>query len=267
MSSLSGQTIQSSYQGLLKLADSSTGITTSLQAIQDGLGNNTGLKIATDQLEAPNVLSMVPLPGSYYGSGIGGDGTTPFPAGSQGKIYAYPFYDQGKFEYSAMTVWVSTATTVSDTIEAAFYTPQMINPNGIFPSEVVLSGISITTTGGTGTKLITFPTNLSFSGYGGGLFFFVWKFTSANNPNVRYRVYQALNQAQYVPMYGYVQAITTLQWGNFWKPNSTGVGQHMYFSGQTTFDNPFPTNLDTLQSTAQNHGGHSMGFVLHTVGY
>lgn len=42
MSNLTGQQIQNTYEGLLNLEDSTTGITSNLQAIQDGLGNNTG---------------------------------------------------------------------------------------------------------------------------------------------------------------------------------------------------------------------------------
>ena len=48
MPTLSGQTIQSTYQGLIKLADSTSGITSTPQQIQDGLGNDTGTRIATN---------------------------------------------------------------------------------------------------------------------------------------------------------------------------------------------------------------------------
>ena len=50
MSTLTGQQINQTYKGLLKLDDSSTGITQNLQAIQDGLGNNTGLQIKQNQV-------------------------------------------------------------------------------------------------------------------------------------------------------------------------------------------------------------------------
>ncbi len=58
MPTLSGQTIQSTYQGLLKLANSTSGITSTPQQIQDGLGNDTGTRIATNFLSAPNVFPM-----------------------------------------------------------------------------------------------------------------------------------------------------------------------------------------------------------------
>jgi len=264
MSTLSGQTIQSTYQGLLKLSNSTTGITSSLQSIEDGLGGNTGIRIATDQIESPNIQSFIPLMGRYYGPGYNSTNTIAWPTGSQGEIYAIPFIDKGDYEYSAMTVNMLTATTVSDTIDAAFYTSQIINPNGLYPHAVVLSGFSITTTGSTGTKTITFPSNLSFSGYGGGVYWLVFKFTSANNPNVRYGTTGVvLTAAQTVPIYGLFQSSPTTD--RSFKLNSNSAAGVQYFSGQTTFDNPFANNLDTLQSSSLSFP-LSIGFLLHTVG-
>ena len=60
MSNLSNLQINQSFQGLLKLADSTTGITQSLQSVQDGLGNNTGIKLAQDFLAAPSLISFKP---------------------------------------------------------------------------------------------------------------------------------------------------------------------------------------------------------------
>ena len=48
MGTLSGQSISDTYDGLLKLADSTTGITSTYQQIQDGLGNDTNTKISTN---------------------------------------------------------------------------------------------------------------------------------------------------------------------------------------------------------------------------
>ena len=47
MGTLSGQSISDTYDGLLKLEDSTTGITSTYQQIQDGLGNDTNTKIST----------------------------------------------------------------------------------------------------------------------------------------------------------------------------------------------------------------------------
>ena len=58
MSTLTGQQINLTYPGLLNLETSTTGITSNPQQIQDGLGNNTGIKIATNYLTAPNVLGI-----------------------------------------------------------------------------------------------------------------------------------------------------------------------------------------------------------------
>lgn len=266
---LTGQAIKDTYQGLLKLADSTTGITQNLQAIQDGLGNNTGMRIATNQLEAPNQTGIIPLSGRYYGSGLGSDSGQAWQTGIQGEILAYPFYDQGMNSYTAMTVHLNTATTVSDTLDAAFYTTQMINPNGLFPSSVILSGITIPTTGSTGQRTITFDSDLSFSGYGGGLFFLVFKFGGASNPNVRYKSTAGIPSGfNLVGVYGFANDLaTTTPYTNYIRLNSTGAGRYQYFSGQTSFQNPFPTNLDTLQDTRAGMTGNAPGFLLHTKGY
>ena len=269
MSNLTGQQINLTYPGLLNLANATTGITNSLQAIQDGLGNNTGMRIATNQLEAPNQTGIIPLPGRYYGSGLAGDSAQVWSAGIQGEILAYPFYDQGIYSYTAMTVHLNTATTVSDTLEAAFYTTQMINPNGLFPSSVVLSGITIPTTGSTGQRTITFGSDLSFSGYGGGLFFLVFRFGGASNPNVRYKSHAGVPSGfNFTGVYGYaLDFATATPYTNYMRFNSTGAGRYQYFSGQTSFQNPFPTTLDTLQDTRSNMTGNAPGFLLHNRGY
>lgn len=269
MSNLTGQQINQTYPGLLNLADSTTGITQNLQAVQDGLGNNTGLRIATNQLEAPNQTGLIPLTGRYYGSGLGSDSGSPWQAGIQGEILAYPFYDQGMNSYTAMTVHLNSATTVSDTIEAAFYSTQIINPNGLFPSSVILSGITIPTTGSTGLTTITFGSDLSFSGYGGGIFFLVFKFGGASNPNVRYKSHTGVPSGfNTIGVYGYaLDFSTTVPYTSYIRLNSTAAGRYQYFSGQTTFDNPFPTNLDTLQDSRTSMTGNAPGFLLHTKGY
>ena len=91
MSNLTGQQINLTYPGLLNLANSTTGITSSLQAIQDGLGNNTGLQISTTQLESLNIPSFVPLKARYYGNGFVNTSATNYTAGIQNTILATPF--------------------------------------------------------------------------------------------------------------------------------------------------------------------------------
>ena len=142
MSTLTGQQIKNTYQGLLKLEDSTSGITSNFQQIQDGLGNNTGLRIATNQLEGPGIPSFVPLKAQYYGAGFLNVAGQQYSSGIQNTIIATPFYDGGEYSYSAITFNTQTITSTSDTIEAAIYTSQMINPYGIYPYAPIVSGIT-----------------------------------------------------------------------------------------------------------------------------
>ena len=48
MGQLTNLYVSESYQGLLKLTDSTTGLTPSLQTVQDGLGGNSPLQNITD---------------------------------------------------------------------------------------------------------------------------------------------------------------------------------------------------------------------------
>lgn len=265
MSALTGNQIKDSYQGLLKLADSSTGITNSLQAIQDGLGNNTGLRIATNQLETENLLSYIPLKAQYYGSGFAPTAPQQLASGTQNVILAYPFYDNGNYDYSAITFNVITATTSSDTCEAAIYTTQLLNPNGLFPHAPIVSGLTVNTTP-VGTQTITFPSNISMSGYGAGIYWLVFKISNSGvQPTVRFGgnvVGQLPNLGGSV--YGLSAGLVANQYGL--APYRLN-GSFQVFSGQTTFDNPFGTNLPSLQSTTQTFNGANLGFLLHTTNY
>jgi hypothetical protein len=48
MSSLFGNNISQTYQGLIKLADSTTGVTSTTQSLQDGLGNNIPIQVSNN---------------------------------------------------------------------------------------------------------------------------------------------------------------------------------------------------------------------------
>jgi hypothetical protein len=184
MSTLTGQAIKDTYKGLLKLADSTTGITTTPQQIQDGLGNNTGVKIATNFLTAPNVLGVQDFKGDYYGLGFTATAITPV-ASTQNIIIAQPFYDNGLYDYSAMTYNIITATTSSDVITCGFYSSQYVDGVGLAPSVLIQSGITLTTNS-TGVKVTTLPSTLSFSGYGPGYYWWVYKYSNAGvTPTVR----------------------------------------------------------------------------------
>lgn len=259
MSALTGNQIKNSYQGLLKLADSSTGITQNLQAIQDGLGGNTGLRLAINQLEAPNIPSYVPLKGQYYGAGYAVIAPQANAAGTQNIILAIPFYDPGQYEYSAMTYNVVSATTSSDTVEAALYTSQLANPYGLCPYEPVISGLTIDVAT-SGIKTLTFPSNISFSGYGAGIYWMVWKITNSGvTPTLRF--------GGNVPQPGFAFQVYGLTEGvngayNVGPRNNTN--SHVY-TGTTTFQNPYPPSLPTTQSTTTTVQTTNLGFLLHTV--
>lgn len=266
MSTLTGQQIQNSYQGLLKLADSTTGITENLQAIQDGLGNNTGLRIATDLFEAPNVPSFVPLKARYYGTGFSNTNPNQYGSGTQNVILATLFMDGGDYDYSAITINTQTITSTSDTVEMAIYTAQMINPNGLFPHIPIISGITADTTT-TGLKTYVFPSSISFSGYGGGYYFLVYKISNGGvQPTWRpgQTPYLSLQTNFGNQILGVTETFTSLTYNiNAIRTNNSS-NNLMVFSGLTTFDNPYLNTINTLQSssTITGNGG---GFLLHTL--
>lgn len=266
MSTLTGQQIQATYQGLLKLEDSTTGITQNLQAVQDGLGNDTGLRIATNQLEADNIPSYVSLKAQYYGPGFSNAAATQMASGTQNVIIAYPFYDNGNYSYSAMSYNLVTATSSSDTCEAAIYTSQMINPYGLYPHTPIISGLTISTTAPTGIKTATFGSNISMSGYGAGVYWVVFKVSNSGvQPTVRYGsgsigTLVSLGGA----IYGTLPTLTT----NQYTPAVARVsGNFQVFSGTTTFDNPYANTLASTQSTTASIAGSNLGMILHTVDF
>ena len=265
MSSLFNTQINQTYQGLLKLEDSSTGITSSLQAVQDGLGNDTGLRIATGQLESNNIISLVSLKGRHYGTGFVNTSGSQYTSGTQNIILAFPFTDNGNYAYSSITFNTVSATSTSDTVEAAIYTSQMINPFGIYPSTPIVSGMTPNTTT-TGLNTFVFPSNVSMSGYGAGVYWIVYKITNGG-VQPTWRPGQSSSTASIVFMnaiYGVNQQITTNTFGNSIRGNNAG-GTLQVFTGSTTFDNPYSTNLPSLQSSSTTIAGNPPGFTLNTV--
>jgi hypothetical protein len=137
MANLSGQTIQSTYPGLLNLNTATTGITSTPQAITDGLGNDTGLNIATNYLAAPNLLNYYSefLP-DYGGVGFG-VGSATNPANSNNRLIYSAFWDSGVNAYSALTYNLQTLTTTNDTVTFSLYTAQMVDGIGIAPKDLI----------------------------------------------------------------------------------------------------------------------------------
>lgn len=190
MANLSGQTIQSTYPGLLNLNTATTGITSTPQAITDGYGNDSGVDIATNYLGAPNILNYQSnLQPDYMGVGFGLGGSAN-QANSQNRLIYGVLYDTGFNAYSAITYNMVSATTSSDVVSFSLYTPQMVTGYGISPKDLIVSGISITSTGSTGLKTTSISPNISFSGQGGGGFYiFAFVVSNANvTPTVRYGV-------------------------------------------------------------------------------
>jgi hypothetical protein len=188
MSNLTGQQIQNTYEGLLNLEDSTNGITSTLQPIQDGLGNNTGIRIGTNLFAHPQVFTFnANLIPDYMGTGFAvSGGGSPNSANSQNRLQYNIFYDAGVYSYSAMTYAVATATTVGDVVDYYFYSLQFVPNYGIAPKDLIMSGITLTSNS-TGVKTTTLPSTLSFSGTGAG--WYVGAYVISNSgitPNVRY---------------------------------------------------------------------------------
>jgi len=206
MGTLTGQQINNTYDGLLKLSDSTTGITNSLQAIEDGLGNNTGSRIATNYFTAPNVVSIdANLVPDFMGCGVGTGSGTAFGTNTQNRLMYNIFYDTGVHSYSAITYNLGTLTSSSDVVDFYFYSLQLVPTIGIAPKDLIMSGITLTSTGSTGLKTTTLPSTLSFSGTGGGYYVSAWYVSNAGvTPTVRYGTPNVLTRNQsYMESIGY----------------------------------------------------------------
>lgn len=261
MSSLTGQQIKDSYQGLLKLADSSTGITNSFQSIQDGLGNDTGIKIKQNILNPPNITSVSKLfVGDFGGSGMAANGVAPI-TNSQNMIWGQFFYDSGNWDYSALTYNVQTVTSNSDTIDVAIYDTQFVDGVGMVANTVIMSGISLTGLTSTGVKSVPLPSTLSFSAYGAGFYYFVYQIANSTTPTVRLGTANNPNLAIAVQNYGLVRtfagtAATVLKSSAL---NTTAF----LLSGMTSFPETFvPSDYNTMNSTATLQ---AFGFLLNTI--
>lgn len=265
MGTLTGQQINNTYDGLLKLADSTTGITNNLQAIEDGLGNNTGLRIATNQLEGDGLLTYVPLKPQYTGNGYQATNIAQYGAGTQNIILATPFYDNANYSYSAVSIFTSTATSTSDSVELALYTTQMINPFGLYPHTPVVSGITADTTT-QGQKTFVFPSNVSFSGYGAGVYWLVFKISNSGvQPTWRPGQSFGIQTQVTSMMYGITQQFIANLFNQVPFRFNNAAANVQAFTGTTTFNNPFSSTLNTTQSSSTTLTGQAPGFILHTI--
>ncbi len=265
MATLSGQSIQNTYDGLLKLSDSITGITTTTQAVEDGLGNNTGLLIKQNQLWGGGIVNMNTrnLFNDFYGIGYNTTGVAPINVQNAGMV-VQPFYDNGVVSYSALSINIITATTSSDILQWAFYTPQMVSGKGLAPADLVVSGICDPATIGVKTSATTF----SFSGTGAGPYLFCWRIKNGgSNPTLRPSA-SPLNAFQYISQLGAYLGFTTSNSTNVvnFPLRSAGVQVSNYYS---TLTGGFPSSFTSAQIAAATVDNLATvpyyGFVLHTI--
>jgi hypothetical protein len=267
MSTLTGQQINLTYPGLLNLATSTTGITSSFQSIQDGLGNNTGLRIKQNGLFGGGVISYNVLQPQFVGSGyLIGTGTQ-YSAGMQNTIIATPFYDNGLFSYSAITTYTTQITTTSDTLDCAIYSSQLINPFGLYPYQQIVSGITASTTS-TGAKTFVFPSSVSMSGTGAGVYFLVYKISNSGaTPTYRPGSPVSLGNINgtsslaYGPILSFANTYLTTQ---AIRGNNAAVS-YLSFSGLSTFDATYSNTINTLQSSSTSLTGNALGMLLNTI--
>jgi hypothetical protein len=263
MATLSGQTIQSTYQGLLKLADSTSGLTSTLQSLEDGLGNATTMKVSTGRTNIDNYYSYQNLKPRYTGLGIGSATGVQQAAGTQNILQAFAFYDTGIYSYSAMTYRVGTITSTSDVLEVAFYTAQS-GVNGLYPAERV--GSVQTLTGLTSATEQTIPFsggNISFSGTGSGVYFLMAKYSNSGvQPTVRFIVpFSSFPSTQFEgASLGVVPSLTAGAYVIGLRYN----GNRLVFSGASTFDSSFSySTITSAQSSTASIAGGAIGFHLH----
>lgn len=264
MSSLTSQQINDSYQGLLKLADSTTGITSTLQSIQDGLGNDLPLKVKDSQIQGQNIFSFGYFVPDYEGLGIATTGSA-LGANSENKMLALPFYSPGLNSFSAITYRVITATTTSDTAEAAIYTAQFVPGRGISPKDLVMSGISITTSS-VALHTTALPSTLSMSGLGSGIYFLLLKISNSGvTPTVRF---SSVTPNGFMNMIssqmGYVADATGNNYlSAFNQSNTTSTSVVLQYVSITDFKTTY-TDADFVDGTIGRTWG-GMGFLLNVI--
>lgn len=263
MSTLTGQQIKDTYDGLLKLADSTTGITSTYQQIQDGLGNNTNTKISTAGILSPTLaqVSNQNLKADYYGVGFGGGAVAP-TANTQNRTLFTPFYDIGIYDYSAITYNLNTLTSTNDVVTMAFYTPQIVPNFGIAPKDLIMSGITLSSTGSTGVKTTSLPSTLSFSGGGGGFYFVAFYITNAGvTPTVRYTTAQQLNNQSLAMSLGFqlsVAGTTSVLGMKVGSPTTTFATLNLPF--QSSY-----SEADISGNYVTSVSPQSYGFLLNTI--
>lgn len=265
MANLAPLPINTSYPGVLNLETATTGITQNLQALQDGLGNNTGFQIAEDRLEGGNLFNIYSPPGipQYFGNGF--TATAISPGAVQNSLISFTFYDNGEYSYSAVSVNCITLEAGSS-VDIAFYNTQYLDTYGYVPYQKLVSEVNISTTS-TGIKTASFASPLSFSGTGPGVYYCVIRYNTASTPLVRLspagtNVSTYLNWllcSKFGLQYNAAGTATLLPFRANPGTTSTTPGNHYNTASfPTTFTS---TEFNTLTSTSV----FVNGFLLHTI--
>jgi hypothetical protein len=270
MGTLTGQQINNTYDGLLKLADSTTGITSSFQAIEDGLGNNTGSRISTQGITSPNIVNVkTTLVPDYMGNGFGTTAIAPV-ANTQNRLVYGMFYDTGVHSYSAITYNLNTLSSTSDVVNFYFYSLQLGSLVGIGPKDLIMSGITLESSvpSVTGITTTVLPSTLSFSGTGGGWYIYAYYISNSGvTPTIRYNSPITASHLQGgIPLNPLGNYITVTN-------NGTGVGsRYLQFANigtPITINNlavqPSYSENDILINTILNIGTPSLGFSLKVI--
>lgn len=264
MSALSPLQINLSYQGLLKLADSTTGITQTTQALQDGLGNDTGVLIAENRFEGSNIVNIYRPSGvgEYFGNGFSNSQSS--PGAVQNTLVTNTFYDNGLYSYSAISVNCNVLESGSS-VDIAFYNTQYLDDYGYSPYQKLISEVNIPTTS-TGIKTVSFATPLSFSATGPGVYFMVIRYNTPGTPVVRLTG-AGSNIATYfqwllVSNFGLQYNTAGLQANSPFRVNSVSalsVGANYNTASFPTTWTATEFNLITATAAA------NFGFLLHTI--
>jgi hypothetical protein len=264
MSNLTGQQIQNTYEGLLNLQDSTTGITSSYQQIQDGLGNNTNTRISTQGIISPTLLGMnMNLIPDFGGTGVLTGAGAVMQPNTQNRLQYNIFYDNGVSSYSAITYNLGTLTSTSDVVNGYFYSLQLVPGFGIAPKDLIMSGITLLSTGSTGYKTLTLPSTLSFSGTGGG--YYVWAYYVSNSgvtPTVRYgqNIANLVNNGFQTTLGFFLNSLGT----------GHGLGSRLGLTTGTYVINTLPVQSSYSNSDIQNNqanlaGSGQIGFGLSVI--
>jgi len=268
MSSLTNTQINNTYPSLLKLSNSTTGITSTTQSVEDGLGGDTGLKIKQDYLGGSSLLPFKKQDTEYtMGYGIGtvtsGAGTA-FPAGSHNLTFGQFYYDRGHITYSAFSYTLGTASSTNDVIEMGLYTTEY-SAYGLVPKDQIgtwtLSGTDVTTPGFLKKVL---PSNITLDE--GGIYYVMYVITNPTlvTPTVRFRASQLSNQiGAFAAIFcGWALDSTNNAYLNTIKgPTSLSQG-NVYFQG---ISGPLPSsyNAASFNGTVSSSGAPVVGFVFN----